>query len=69
MSFPGGASGEEPAWQCRRQEMQVHSLSGEDPLEEAWPPTPLFLPGEPHGQRSLEGTVHRVAKSQLTQLK
>ena len=26
------------------------------------------MPGEPHGQRSLEGTVYRVAKSQ-TQLK
>ena len=31
-------------------------------------PTPVFLPGEPHGKRSLVATVHRVAKSQ-TQLK
>ena len=30
-----------------------------------WQPTPVFLPGEFHGQRSLEGyTVHGVAKSQ-----
>ena len=30
----------------------------------AWQPTPVFLPGESHGQRSLEGyTVHRVTKS------
>ena len=30
-----------------------------------WQPTPVFLPGESHGQRSLVGsTVHGVAKSQ-----
>ena len=28
-------------------------LRGEDPLEEATQPTPVFLPGESHGQRSL----------------
>ena len=27
----------------------------EDPLEEGWQPTPVFLPGESHGQRSLVG--------------
>ena len=26
--------------------------------------SPVFLPGESHGQRSLGGTVHEVAKSQ-----
>ena len=26
--------------------------------------TPVFLPGESHGQRSLGATVHRVSKSQ-----
>ena len=30
-------------------------LAWEDPLEEAWAPTPVFLPGEFHGQRSLAG--------------
>ena len=34
----------------------------------AWQPTPVSLAGESHGQRSLEGTVHRVTKSQ-TRLK
>ena len=34
MGFQGGASGKEPACQCRRQEMQVGSLGWEDPLEE-----------------------------------
>ena len=37
------------------QETQVQSLGQEDPLEEAWQPTPVFLPGESHGQRSLAG--------------
>ena len=37
------------------QEIQVQSLGGEDPLEEAWQPTPVFLPGESQGQRSLVG--------------
>ena len=33
-------------------ETWVRSLVWEDPLEE-WQPTLVFLPGEPHGQRSL----------------
>ena len=33
--------------------MQVQSLGWEDPLRRAWQPTPVFLPGESHGQRSL----------------
>ena len=31
------------------------SLDREDPLEEVMATTPVFLPGEFHGQRSLEG--------------
>ena len=27
----------------------------EDPLEKEWQPTPVFLPGESHGQRRLVG--------------
>ena len=37
------------------QETQVWSLGREDPLEKGWQPTPVFLPGESHGQRSLVG--------------
>ena len=33
----------------------VQSLSREDPLEKFWQPTPVLLPGEFHGQRSLAG--------------
>ena len=37
------------------QEMGVRSLGREDPLEEDWQPTAVFLLGESHGQRSLVG--------------
>ena len=35
--------------------MWVQSLGQEDPLEEVWQPTPVFLPGESHEQKSLAG--------------
>ena len=34
-------------------ETQVQSTGQEDPLEKEMQPTPVFLPGESHGQRSL----------------
>ena len=34
---------------------QVGSLGQEDPLEREWKPTPVFLPGEFYGPRSLAG--------------
>ena len=37
------------------QETWVQSLGWEDPLEKEWLPTPVFWPGEFHGQRSLAG--------------
>ena len=37
------------------QETKVQSLGGEDPLEKGMAPTPVFLPGELHEQRSLVG--------------
>ena len=54
--FPGGTRGKEPACQCRR-----HKWRGFDPWvrkipwRRKWQPTPKFLPGESHGQRSLLG--------------
>ena len=33
----------------------VRSLVGKIPWRRAWQPTPIFLPGESHGQRSLVG--------------
>ena len=37
------------------QETWVRSLSQENLLEMEWHSTPVFLPGEFHGQRSVEG--------------
>ena len=36
-------------------ETGILSLGWEDPLEREWQPTPVFLPGESHEQRSLAG--------------
>ena len=35
------------------QETQIQSLGGKIPWSKAWQPTPIFLPGESHRQRSL----------------
>ena len=35
------------------------------PWRRKWHPTPVFLPGESHGQRNLGGSVHGVAKSRI----
>ena len=45
------------------QETLVRSLGRGDPLERAWQPTLVFLPGELHGERSLAGSVHGLTKS------
>ena len=37
------------------QETWVQSLGQEDPWRRKWQPTPVFLPGEFHGQKSLAG--------------
>ena len=55
MDFLGGSVVKNLPVMQETQEMQVQSLGQEDPLEEVWQPTPVFLPGESHGQRSLEG--------------
>ena len=52
----GSKSDEESAFQCRR-----HRNRGLDPWvrkilwSRKWQSTPVFLPGEPHGPRGLEG--------------
>ena len=37
--------------------MQLQCLGREDPLEEGMATTPVFLPGESHGQRTWWATV------------
>ena len=46
----------DPACQCRRHKRRRFSpWVGKIPWRRAWPPTPVFLPGEPQGERSLGG--------------
>ena len=50
------ASGKEPACQCRRHKRRgLNPWVRKIPWRRAWQPTPVFLPGESHGQRSLVG--------------
>ena len=54
MGFPGGASGKEPACQCRRHKTQgFDPWVGKNPWKRKWQSTPVFLPGESYGLRSL----------------
>ena len=56
LGFPGDASSKEPDRHCRR-----HKRCGFDPWvrkipwRRKWQPTPVFLPAESHGRRSLVG--------------
>ena len=49
------------------QETGVQSLGQEDALGKGRPLTPVFLSGESHGQRSLEGYSPWGRKERLTQ--
>ena len=50
--FAGGSAVKNPS---AMQETLIRSLGQADPLEEGMTTTPVFLPGESHGQRSLVG--------------
>ena len=51
--FPGGASGEESTFQCRRcKRLGFNSWLGKIPWGRAWLSTPVFLPGELHRWRN-----------------
>ena len=55
MGFPGGTSGEEPTWQYRGPKRHgFNPWVGKILWRRAWQFTPVFLPGETNGQRSLE---------------
>ena len=51
--LPRWFSGKELAWQCRRHRFDpwIRKI----PWRMKWQPTPVFLPGKSHGQRSLMG--------------
>ena len=62
--IPGGASGKEHTCQSRRcKRCGFNPWVRKIPWRRAWQPTPVLLPGEFHGQRSLVGYSswdHRV---------
>ena len=56
LGFPGGARAKELACQCRRRKRRrFDPWVGKIPWRRKWQPTPVFLPGESRGQRSLAG--------------
>ena len=61
--FPWWLSGQESEFTCQVQETWVQSLGWIEkiPWRRKWQPSPVFLPGELHGQRSLVG-AHGVRK-------
>ena len=53
LGLPWWLCGREPACQCGRHGFDP--FAGKIPWRRGWQPTPVFLPGESHGQRTLEG--------------
>ena len=54
IGLPRWHSGKESPWECRRLKRQGFDLwVGRIPWRRKWQPTPVFLPGKFHGQRSL----------------
>ena len=56
LGFPGGTSGKElraNAGDLKR--LGFHPWGGKIPWRRAWQPTPVFLPGDSHGQRNMAG--------------
>ena len=55
MGFPGCSVSKEST--CKAGDAEEGSIpgSGRSPWRRAWQPTPVFIPGEFHGQRSLAG--------------
>ena len=59
---PRWLSSQESSCQCRS---QIWSWARKMPCRRKWQPTPVFLPGKSHEQRSLTGYKESVSTSQL----
>ena len=53
LGFLGGSDGKESA--CNAEDLGLISGSERSPGEGKWQPSPVFLPGKSHGQRSVAG--------------
>ena len=68
--LPKWCSGKESAWQCRRcRRRGFDPWVGKIPWRRKWQPTPVFLPGESHGQRNLVGCSPWAHKNSQTPLR
>ena len=64
LELPRWYSVKKSACQCRRCNRQrFHPWVKKIPRNRKWQPTPVFLPGEFHGQRTLAATLHGFTKS------
>ena len=48
---------------CQHRRPEFDSWVGKIPWRRKWQPTPVLLPAESHGQKTLSGYVHGLAKS------
>ena len=62
IGFPGGASGKESTCQYRRYRHRFNPWVRKILRKRAWQPTPVFLPRESWGQRSMVGYSPRGHK-------
>ena len=53
LAFPSGLDGEESA--CQYERHRVNPWVGKIPWKREWLSSPVLLPGESHGQRSMVG--------------
>ena len=65
VGFPGGASGKEPACQCRRRKRcRFDPWDGKIPWRRVWQPTPYSCLENPMDRGAWQATVHWVTQSQ-----
>ena len=56
LGHPRWCSGKVPSYECRRRKrLGFGPWDGMIPWRRSWQPTPVFLPGESHGQSNLVG--------------
>ena len=64
--LPGGASSKAPTCQCRKcKRLGLDPWVGKLPWRRAQQPTPVSLPGESHGQRSLVRYVRPIGSQRI----
>ena len=51
----------------KKQKHYFEKIGAPLPRSRKWQPTPVFLPGKSHGQRSQQTTVHGVTESDMTE--